>query len=114
MLTPRELATVLAALRLWQQEIIAGGVDPTAFPHFDIHPLLTANEIDLLCERLNCGGDRCDCELPGFYHSGVPGILARMENGRLAAGAGVERCDQCQRYPSDEAALVRIRELGVA
>jgi hypothetical protein len=56
--------------------------------------------------------DRCECQDPGFFHSGVPGILAHMENGRLAEGAGVERCDLCQRYPSDEAALMRLRELG--
>ncbi len=56
--------------------------------------------------------DLCGCELPGYFCSGVPGILAHIENGRLAAGAEVERCDQCQRYPSDEAARERLRELG--
>jgi hypothetical protein len=55
---------------------------------------------------------RCDCEWPGFFHSGVPGILAHMKNGRLAEGAVVNRCDLCQRYPSDEAAFERLRELG--
>jgi hypothetical protein len=56
---------------------------------------------------------RCECEVSGFYCSGVPGVLAHMENGRLAAGAGVERCDLCQRYPSDEAARQRLHELGL-
>ena len=54
---------------------------------------------------------RCDCEKPGFFCSGVPGILAHMENGRLAEGAKVNRCDLCQRYPSDEAAFEKLREL---
>ena len=55
----------------------------------------------------------CDCELPGYFFSGVPGILARVENGRLAFGAKVERCDLCQRYPSDEAAHKKLTESGV-
>jgi hypothetical protein len=56
--------------------------------------------------------DRCECEKPGFFYSGIPGILAHMENGRLSEGAGVNRCDLCQRYPSDAAALEKLRELG--
>ena len=40
----------------------------------------------------------CECELPGYFTSGVPGILARVEQGRLVAGAAVERCDLCQRF----------------
>lgn len=55
---------------------------------------------------------RCECEKPGFFCSGVPGILAHMENGHLAEGAHVNRCDLCQRYPSDEAALEKLRQLG--
>jgi len=57
---------------------------------------------------------KCDCEYPGFYYSGVPGIIAHMKDGRLAPGAKVERCDLCRRYPSDAAALQRLRELGYA
>lgn len=56
--------------------------------------------------------DRCECEKPGFFCSGVPGILAHMENGRLAEGAVVNRCDLCQRYPSDDAAFEKLRGLG--
>jgi hypothetical protein len=55
---------------------------------------------------------RCECEMPGFFCSGVPGILAHLENGRLADGTKVERCDLCRRYDSDEAALNRLKELG--
>lgn len=56
----------------------------------------------------------CDCEQPGFFCSGVPGILAHLEGGRLADGSAVERCDLCRRYPTDEAALERLIELGIA
>lgn len=56
----------------------------------------------------------CECELPGYFYSGVPGILARVEQGRLAAGAKVERCDLCQRYANDRAAYRRLVELGIA
>ena len=57
---------------------------------------------------------RCECEKPGFFCSGIPGILAHMENGRLAEGAKVNRCDLCQRYPSDEAAFEKLRQLDRA
>jgi hypothetical protein len=53
---------------------------------------------------------RCECEKPGHFCSGVPGILAHLENGRLPEGAKVERCDVCCRYPSDQAALEKLRE----
>lgn len=58
--------------------------------------------------------DPCECEQPGHFHSGVPGVIAHMDNGRLAAGAVVERCDFCRRYPTDADALARLRELGLA
>ncbi|QDU74658.1 hypothetical protein Pan97_16700 [Bremerella volcania] len=56
----------------------------------------------------------CECEQPGYFQCGVPGILAHLEGGKLESGSAVERCDLCQRYPSDEAALVRLREMGIA
>ena len=63
----------------------------------------------------SCGSPHaCDCEFPGFFYSGVPGILAHIERGHLAAGNKVERCDLCQRYPTDQDALARLRELGMA
>ncbi len=55
---------------------------------------------------------RCECEKPGFFCSGTPGILAHLENGRLPDGAKVERCGLCCRYPSDAAALEKLQELG--
>lgn len=55
----------------------------------------------------------CDCELPGYFYCGVPGILARLEQGRLVLGAAVERCDLCQRYPDDAVAYRRLVELGI-
>lgn len=56
----------------------------------------------------------CECELPGPFHAGEPGVLAAMESGRLAPNAVVERCDQCRRYPTDAAAHARLCELGLA
>ena len=56
-LSNRELATILAALRYWQQDLANDeGEGPISPDHFDdqITPL-TAEEIDELCERLNCG-----------------------------------------------------------
>ncbi len=57
---------------------------------------------------------KCECQDPGYFHSGVPGILARVDNGRLVEGAKVERCDSCRRYPSDKAAFDKLVELGMA
>ncbi len=116
---PRELATVLAALRHWQATVLAS--DPAAtsqFEHFGDTTPLTTQEVDDLCERLNLGPEeddgRCDCERPGFYSCCVPGVLAHLQNGRLAPGAQVERCDFCKRIPTDEAALKKLVELGIA
>ena len=57
-LCARELATVLAALRCFQ-ELLAQGNDAAlrALPHFADHEPLSATDIDLLCKRLNCGSD---------------------------------------------------------
>jgi hypothetical protein len=57
-LSARELATVLAALRYWQQDLERNEEEEDSGPiiadHFDetITPL-TVEEIDELCERLN-------------------------------------------------------------
>ena len=40
----------------------------------------------------------CECEQLGMFHSGLPGVLAAMQNDRIAPGAVVERCDFSQRY----------------
>lgn len=53
MLTERELATVLAALRHWKQALRREHGRVAAWPHFDEHEPLDLNEIDELCERLN-------------------------------------------------------------
>jgi hypothetical protein len=126
----RELATVLAALRFWQhygsprinsffdrleigeQELFQEiATDSRSFAP------LTSPEIDVLCERLKDGGtlehEPCECEQPGHFRSGIPGILAHLEDGRLVPGASVERCDLCQRYPNDETALQKLVELGM-
>ena len=52
--TDRELATILAALRYWQQDLTANEEGPIC-DHFTEHSPLTVDEIDDLCERINCG-----------------------------------------------------------
>ncbi|MDA8350110.1 MAG: hypothetical protein M0038_15150 [Pseudomonadota bacterium] len=49
----RELATVLAALRYWQQDLAANDAPPISEEFFDDCEPLTSEEIDGLCERLN-------------------------------------------------------------
>jgi hypothetical protein len=61
-LAERELATVLAALRFWQQELARNGNEPPICGHFqDGATPLTVEGIDELCERLNLGHD-AECE----------------------------------------------------
>jgi len=115
MLTSREQATVLVALRHWQQQLPRGGIAfAEGFPHFTDETPLSVGEIDSLCDLLNEADTRCDCELPGTFCSGVPGILAHMEQGRLAPNSKVERCDICRRFASDDAARERLVSLGSA
>ena len=114
MLTVRETATVLAALRRWQDELRRQAADLTDDDrHFDDVTPLTSDEIDGLCDWLNAA-EPCSCEQPGHFASGIPGILAHLENGRLVPGTDVQRCDLCQRYPTDEAARAKLLELGLA
>jgi len=119
--SPAELATSLAALRYFQDEFQASqpGELVELFSRFETAVPLTAAEIDALCERLNLpepaeGEEPCDCETEGFFHAGVPGILAHLQEGRVAPGALVERCDRCRRLASDDEAKSRLRELGIA
>ena len=115
MLHPRELATVLAALRHWQHQLARQGLAlADAFPHFADESPLSIDEIDSLCDRLNDSDTPCDCERPGAFCSGIPGVIARMEQGRLAPNATVARCDLCQRYATDDAARQRLIALQLA
>jgi hypothetical protein len=53
-LSDRELATVLSALRYWQNGLLEDGEEFTfGTAHFEQHTPLNPNEIDALCERLN-------------------------------------------------------------
>ena len=71
-LSARELATVLAAMRCFQESLTQGnGAALRALPHFADYEPLSATDIDLLCERLNCGGDAA---CPG--ESTVPTVRA--------------------------------------
>jgi hypothetical protein len=47
---------------------------------------------------------KCECEKPGYFNSGLRGVIAHVENGNLESLSGVERCDICKRYGSDSAA----------
>ncbi len=50
---------------------------------------------------------RCpSCETCPVWKSGLPGVLARVEGGEIRSD--VERCDTCQRYPSDASAKVAL------
>jgi len=54
-LSARELATVLAALRCFQKSLVQGNdAALRALPHFTECEPLSADEIDALCEQLNC------------------------------------------------------------
>ena len=55
-LTEQELATVLAALRLWQRYPNTSGLMDIATNGGEFNPL-NNNEIDALCQRLNNGGN---------------------------------------------------------
>lgn len=55
----------------------------------------------------------CDCEAPGRFHCGVPGVLAHLVDGKVCPDCRVERCDSCRRYESDAAAVAKLRELGM-
>jgi len=53
-LTPRELATVLAALRYWQREgLLSGGAEHDLATDDGTLKPLGLHEIDALCQRLN-------------------------------------------------------------
>ena len=94
--SPSEHATILAALRYFQDEFQTaqpGDLVPL-FPQFESAAPLTAAEIDSLCERLNMpepaeGDEPCDCEGEGFFHAGVPGILAHLQ--QLLPGLELEK-----------------------
>ena len=71
MFNPRELATVLAALRLWQHQLRKHGTAMTnGYPQFLEERPLSVTQIDRLCEQLNepatqqlassLAVDRCD------------------------------------------------------
>lgn len=56
---------------------------------------------------------RCACMTPGFFCCGVPGVIAHLQDGHVAADAKVERCDQCCLYADDESARQRLNALGL-
>ncbi len=116
-----EFATILAALRYFQDEFQTAtpGEIAKLFPQFVTAAPLTSAEIGSLCERLNIAEpdedqEPCDCEAPGLIHASIPVILAHLQEERVAPGAFVERCDMCLWFASDNEAKSRLRELGIA
>jgi len=71
-LTDRELSTILAALRKFQA---SPSVDSG---HFRSHRPLTANQIDELCERLNCAET---ANSKGRSEKRLPRIVIHIEEG---------------------------------
>ena len=55
----------------------------------------------------------CECEKPGRFHTGVPGVIAEMRNGQVAPGAEIARCDECRRFPHALAAFSALNARGL-
>jgi len=62
-MTYRELSTILAALRMFQQ---ADSHYKRSFDHFDKRPPLTDNQINTLCEELNTNQEISKIRLTGI------------------------------------------------
>lgn len=90
-LNDRELATVLAALRHWQDDIPEG--DREGFDHFDekLTPL-NDDEIDKLCEALNSDDDNV--------------VVAHVDTSGLSGGA--ETGDLLGAYRDEAQALAAV------
>lgn len=58
---------------------------------------------------------RCEaCENPSEWNCGVAGVLARVDhNGYVISGTVVQRCDECEQFESDDAALAKLAALGM-
>ncbi|MEY5098683.1 MAG: hypothetical protein RJA36_1402 [Pseudomonadota bacterium] len=56
-LSYQESATILAALRYWQGHMAPDGSPPLDAGHFEFTKPLSSAEINVLCERINCGPD---------------------------------------------------------
>ena len=108
-------ATTCSKLRLGEFSGGAVFVTAEAVESFDAYDFVTARQTAFADRPHPARGVNmpCDCQMPGPFQSGVSGILAQMEHSRLAPGAKVERCDQCRRYPSDEAARQKLADMGL-
>jgi len=53
---------------------------------------------------------RCECEKPGTINSGVRGIVTNLPD--KLGRRWVERCDTCERFPSDECAGLEYARLN--
>lgn len=100
--TDRELATVLAALRQWQRDTpkmlpFEPGDDRTD-THFEDHLPLTVEEIDDLCERINCRNSKAnddpivveDDDLGDCERCGKPATTENLEGEELCSECGAD------------------------
>lgn len=109
-LSRRELATVLAALRLFQATpTIPPQIDELASDCQTFEPL-TADEIDELCERLNCGEPdvitpinprRCRC-------GGKFETLMAAWAGKPPVGGRPRRCNRCGKSDPTQPKAARV------
>jgi hypothetical protein len=111
----RQVALTTSAAEQGQQDAVIAhlrelqaSVDRLAPP---LPPPLESLVIEETCPAPTA--EPCECEQPGYFTSGVPGILAHVENGFVAPGGAVERCDQCERFSSDDEARRRLGDLGM-
>jgi hypothetical protein len=74
-LNSRELATILASLRFFQEEFCHTNRDELArlFPHFSDQRPLSTEEVSTLCERLNAPESAADANLPSAVAVETPG-----------------------------------------
>lgn len=72
-ISDRELASILAALRLYQRNDCPVDLRDIA-TNGDTHIILSADEIDALCERINSGDQRATC----------PNVVVALEGGLVS------------------------------
>jgi hypothetical protein len=102
MFADRELATVLAALRLWQQQMSTlGSEGQQSFPQLVGMQPLSAGEIDRLCERINTEPNARLPVEPGNF------VLCQFDADHFHVGPLASNEIYTSRYAAIEAAVNR-------
>ena len=110
-LSIRERATVVAAIRWWQESVVQDSTLPSRFPQLNGLNVLSLDEGNCLCNRLTPLAEPCECELPGPSWPGVPGISAAVSDGQSATAGKVEPRDAWRRFATDEMAYQHLTGL---